>query len=431
MASNYPSLQILTGVGRVLWGDVAKSTTKGFKGAIKKHAEFVIGVGFPKASPATGAMLQQILDHAWNSSQQLAGAKARMQSSPVGSPAKAYAWKIYDGDAPENIQKDGWAGHWVLKCSTTLPIKCWDAKNNQLAPETVKLGYYVSLRLSVVINGNDDHTAGLFINPDHLRLEGYGPIIVPGPSGEQVFGGLGPVQLPQGASLTPVGASNVPMPGGMVPPAAPAYAPPAAPVSLAPRHDGGMTWAPPAPPAPPIPAPPAPLPAQPMIPSAEQVAAQHGVQHHAGWRFNPATRAYEEDRPPAAFAPPPAPPAPIPAPPAPAYAPPAPLPSAADWDAAHGVQHHPGYRFDPVTRQYQPDQQPVYAPPAQYTPPAPVQAGNFVLPAPVQAVPAGAIAAPAPLTSAAGYPATASPSNAPAGYPPTLAPHAGFLTPQG
>lgn len=123
-----------------------------------------------------------------------------------------YSLKIEDGDTNPNIRDKDWArGTFLFKFSSKYAVNCWDARGAQITADAIRKGYYLDVMAVTDFNGNLDHTAGIYLNPRGMRLIGYGPEIMSGPSYDQMFGGRA-VALPSGASATPVGPGT-PMPG--------------------------------------------------------------------------------------------------------------------------------------------------------------------------------------------------------------------------
>lgn len=372
--------------GRIVAGSPTNKQTE-YQGKVKEKPTWFFAVAVPKTDPSINAILQQIMQFAWNAYQGHAGVQQAMQ---IGLAAEKFAWKIDDGDDTENRQKEGRAGHWIFKFSTTLGSPpCFDPNGQPMDPALIKCGHWVQVAANIDINEQTDHTAGIYVNPTGVSFVGYAPEIRSGPSYEQMFGTPGqPRQLPPGVSATPVGAapgvtSAPAAPGGgfgAAPPAggAPGFGAPAAPQPPAPNAPG-FHGTPPAPNAPTGPgfatgapfgvgapgapgqpgpaAPGAALGGAPLLPStaspsevSAQIAAQHGVQHYPGHRYNKQTNAYEPDPLPA----PAAPAAPPPPPPGGQPAAPAHL-SSEQVAAQHGVAHYAGYRYNPLTKNYDRD----------------------------------------------------------------------------
>jgi hypothetical protein len=77
----------------------------------------------------------------------------------------------------------------------------------------------------IQFNGNMEKP-GIYMNPQGVRLLGYGQVITPGPSAAQLFGAA-PATLPAGASAAPV-ATAAPAGYGQAPAQQPQYAAPVA-----------------------------------------------------------------------------------------------------------------------------------------------------------------------------------------------------------
>lgn len=388
----FPQLDFGLPPGRAVSGNFAVPSEKDYYGKDRDKPQFYFAVAVSKQDPRTGQVNQNIMGHAWHSYAGLQGGQGvqqAIQSAPIGARIPPdfrapFAWKIEDGDAPENAQKEGWAGCWVYKFTSTFPIKCCDQNNNQIDPRVVQLGWFVEVSASCVINGIVGDTAGVYLNPSYVRVGvNSAPVIVPGKTAEQAFGAA-PMQLPAGAGgyqppqnqqayappppQSPQGNYPPPAHGAYAPPAAagstqpagaPAYSPQSSPSSYAPPSQGQQAYAPPPQGAPNFQQP------QSYTTDAYNAAAGGGTG-------------------------------------APAYAP-----------ASYAATTSPS------------DQGPVgnYTPPPMSAPPG-APAGAPAVPA--YAPPAGA----APYTPPAGYPATASPSEQPPReLPQGVQPHPAFLNP--
>lgn len=244
---------ILTPVGRLVQGDCFKPFTKDATGrplTIKNGPnvgqptqKFVQAVAFAKTDPNWPALKAQLE----------AVARADFPALfPNGGPCihPRFAMKVIDGDGVDdngtlNSTKEGFAGHWVVRFSSTFAPDCYHAGKYDKAqvitdPNTIKRGYYV--RVSATVKGNGDTAKpGLFLNANMIELAGYGDEITSGPDAAAAFGAA-PAALPPGARPTPAGglppgAMPVPAPGAgggynpahVAMPAAPVQPPPVAP----------------------------------------------------------------------------------------------------------------------------------------------------------------------------------------------------------
>lgn len=394
--------------GRVVQGSLYDLQTKDQQGRPRDKPTIFFAVAVPKTDPGVAEVLSIINTTAWEHYKNIPHIAEQLK---LGLGAVNFAWKVEDGDAVKNNGREGFAGCWVFRFSTSIyPVKTGDSNGNPIDPAMIKRGYYVDVVGNCAANELTDKNAGVYLNPNGVRLLGYGQEIQDGPTVGQMFANR-PAALPAGASALPVAPAN---PGGAPAPIAgtpgappPLGGTPAAPQPPAgPGFAGGVT-----PPPPMMVAPPAPAQTAEQISAA--LAAQLGVQHYPGHRIRPDRSAYDPDP---TTPPPPAPtaaaPAPMglggavagvsplsnPTPPGlagvpgvPAGASPGPsalgtvppgsttaYPSnvppgvqphpgilqppaqpvqtqddiSAGIAAANGVQHHPGWRFDVATRQY-------------------------------------------------------------------------------
>ena len=251
------AVNIITGVGRIVWGHPTEARDKTqknqatgrfepvFKDGVKVQ-QWTFGVAFPRAE------FESLI---WPA---MAAEAATLY--PGGTPPPKFAWKYKDGDKdvdddgkPYSL-REGYAGHIVLTVSTELKcpeiFKFNGTGYDQLPGEAIKCGDYVVLGLALKANVPTDRTQtpGMYVNPTVVEFVGYGTKIVPqgAVNPMDVLGGRAHA-LPPGATAAPqasVGAPGMPQMPAMAPPAGmPAMAPPVAPV-----------MAPPPPPAPVAPA---------------------------------------------------------------------------------------------------------------------------------------------------------------------------------
>jgi len=163
----------------------------------------------------------------------------------MGLAATAFSWKIVDGDEMRanpttGAQEPRWKhgkGCWVVKFSTTLQIasaKYQGGVPTYCDPSEIKRGYYVTVPFSTSANGNMDHTAGVYLNPQTVCLVGFGPEIVGGPSLEQQLGAGPGAYMPAGMTQTPQLPSGAPQAAPAPAQPAPAGMPAPAPAQPAP-----------------------------------------------------------------------------------------------------------------------------------------------------------------------------------------------------
>ena len=217
-------------VGRLISGDPwTKQTTDANNRLIPEDKQpFWFAVAIEKNAPGMNEMLGLMFKAAQAGYGQAPQIMAQIN---MGLAATAFSWKIADGDemranATTGEQELRWKhgqGCWVVKFSTTLPIasaKFMGGVPTYCDPSEIKRGYYVTVPFSTSANGNMDHTAGVYLNPQTVCLVGFGPEIVGGPSLEQQLGAGPGAYMPAGMTQTPQLPSGAPQ-------AAPAPAQPA------------------------------------------------------------------------------------------------------------------------------------------------------------------------------------------------------------
>lgn len=223
------SVEFVTSVGRIVWGNPARSMIKkdqNTKQPImrdgKQVEQWACGIAFPKAE-----FQQYIMPYLQ---------QAASEVFPHGVPAN-FSWKIKDGDGVDSKgrpynEREGYAGHYVLAMSTEAfspPVyKNENGVYRQLSANEIKTGDYVVVKLNVVGNQpkHANYTPGIYVNPMAFDHVGYGKEIVTSSiDPEEAFGGR-TYQLPPGASNTPL-ASNSTAPYNTQPFVPPAYNAPA------------------------------------------------------------------------------------------------------------------------------------------------------------------------------------------------------------
>lgn len=239
--------EFLTPVGRLVQGDPFEAQTKNMQGqplmtmSGQPTQRYFIAVAFAKTDPNFPAFYAKLVEVARASFPQLFNAQGQC-SHP------RFSWKLMDGDGVDdngkpNANKDGFAGCYVVKFSSSFPPRCFHAGHYQpheqiQDPKAIPRGYYV--RVAGTIEGNDNaQKPGLYVNLSMVELAGQGPIISSGPDAGAVFGGA-----PVGA--LPPGAAPLPMHSGAMPGAAPLGLPGVGAVpGLPPTPVGGVSMAPP------------------------------------------------------------------------------------------------------------------------------------------------------------------------------------------
>ena len=232
----------LTPVGRLVQGDPFEAQTKNMQGqplvtmSGQPTQRYFIAVAFRKDDANFGAFYQKLVEVARGSFPNLFNAQGQC-SHP------RFSWKLMDGDGVDengksNATKEGFAGHWVVKFSSSFAPRCFHAGHYQPHEQiqdrnAIQRGYFV--RVAGTIEGNDNaQKPGLYVNLSMVELAGVGPVITSGPDAAAVFGGAAPA-LPQGAQPLPMHAGAAPaMPGMPAAPAMPGNAYPAAPAPAVP-----------------------------------------------------------------------------------------------------------------------------------------------------------------------------------------------------
>lgn len=210
--------EFLTPVGRLVQGDPFEAQTKNMQGqplmtmSGQPTQRYFIGVAFRKDDPAWPALYAKLVDSARSAFPALFDAAGNCTHP-------RFSWKVADGDGIDdngksNANKEGFAGHWILKFSSSFAPRCFHAGHYQpheqiQDPHAIKRGYYV--RVAGSIEGNSNPTKpGLYVNLNMVELAGMGAVIQTGPDAGAVFGGA-PAPLPVGAAPLPMHAGSAPV----------------------------------------------------------------------------------------------------------------------------------------------------------------------------------------------------------------------------
>ncbi len=208
----------LTPVGRLVQGDPFEAQTKNMQGqplmtmSGQATQRYFIAVAFRKDDPGFAALYQKLVETAKGSFPTLFDAAGNCVNP-------RFSWKLMDGDGVDdngksNKNKEGFAGHYVLKFSSSFAPKCFHAGHYQpheqiQDPKAIPRGYFVRVAGSIEGN-NNPQKPGLYVNLGMVELAGVGPLITSGPDASSVFGGNAPA-LPVGAQPLPMHAVSVPV----------------------------------------------------------------------------------------------------------------------------------------------------------------------------------------------------------------------------
>lgn len=233
MAQEYKT--VITPIGRWIWGDPFTRALKDYDGNDYEDGKgpYQMGFAIEKANPEMQGLFEVLYGQATggyaNNQQILQRIQAEFQQSFAFGNFK---FKVKDGDKPnaKGTVNENAKGCWVLTLSTTfqMPKACHlgmgiknamgqpIADNQEIPNELIKRGYYVDVSVSVKINEKTDNQAGIYINPNVIRLRGVGPEISGGMSTEEAFGSAPATNayVPAGMSTTLPGTVAT---GGVMP----------------------------------------------------------------------------------------------------------------------------------------------------------------------------------------------------------------------
>lgn len=218
----------LTPVGRIVQGNplVGNHETEDDRKTLKYNQDgspklsYYVGLAISKQDPAAQQLIAQI------------DAEARAAWPNLFDPATGqcrdnkFSIKYFDGDGFDHngkafAEREGMAGHWVLRLSSQYPLRSYmgiDGSNNEITdPEIIYRGCYVVARVEVKTNGaTGNNTRGLYVNCQGIQMVGHGERIHGGANPDELFGGKAAAipqggYVPAGMSATPL-ASSTPMP---------------------------------------------------------------------------------------------------------------------------------------------------------------------------------------------------------------------------
>jgi hypothetical protein len=225
-----------TPVGRIIEGSVHTASDIGYEKKKMDKARYFIGLAVSKHEPEMNGILQALWGVACAFYHQNPYVMSNIQRG--FEPDTNFSWKVVNGDSPKYHDKPLYKGNWIFKFSTQFLLTCVSPQNTPIDPKSIERGYWARIGFTVKPNGKLDGTAGLFLNPQIVRLERTDEIIRNAPA-------IDPTQL-FGAPVAgaPGGYPGMPAVSGGAPsyaPPTPAYAPP---VASPPATPGYGTYAP-------------------------------------------------------------------------------------------------------------------------------------------------------------------------------------------
>jgi hypothetical protein len=215
-----------TSVGRFVGGSLTekRETDMDDRPIPADKQQYEIGIAFRKDDPKLPQVFNAIAGHAWQEFARDPAAQQKIGQAAQYFPAHpqvldGFSWKISDGDKPNRKGQvsEHTRGHYVFYFKSSFPIRCANQQNAEIPADQIKRGYFVDVSFTCAGNGETGDRAGVYLNPQFVRLIAYGEEIRGGVSAAEAFANAPvPTQLPPGASAMPV-AGN--------PPAMPAAAP--------------------------------------------------------------------------------------------------------------------------------------------------------------------------------------------------------------
>lgn len=230
----------LTPVGRLVQGHPMEAQTKDQSGrplltqSGQPTQRYFIAVAFRKGDPAFESLRALITQAAREGFPHLFDAAGNCTHP-------RFSFKIADGDGVDdngkpNANKEGFAGHWVLKLSSSFAPKCYHAGHYQpheviQDANQIQRGYNVRVSGTVEPNGQPNKP-GVYVNLGMVEMHSVGPVIVGGPDAAAVFGGAATPAAPVAqyalpatpavsTAVAPPAVPVVPQPAILTPPTVP------------------------------------------------------------------------------------------------------------------------------------------------------------------------------------------------------------------
>lgn len=244
-------VDFLTPVGRLVMGDAFKPQTTDMQGnpltiksgpnAGKPTQTYILHVAVAKNDPEVAAFYQKLMGAARAAWPQYFDAAGNCTHPGFSS-------KFVDGDGPDGngqsqAHKEGYAGHYIIKTSSTYPPRVFYkdhyAPHEEVKdPNLLKRGYFVRVGGQIDSNGFPTKP-GMKVYAGQVAIWAQGPEITSGPDAAAVFGQAGAGMALPGMQALPTLA--LPAAGQLAMPGAPA-----GPLAM-PGLPGAMTTAQPAP----------------------------------------------------------------------------------------------------------------------------------------------------------------------------------------
>lgn len=221
-------------VGRLVQGSILEANTKNKAGKqlTNRNGEPTQSFFFALAFRKTQAQWWFEPDPMWMAIYNAGRTGYPTFFSADGACLKAnFAFKVMDGDGvdddgkPNNL-KPGFAGHWIVKFSSTYASKLLAPGGVYITdPKVPKRGWFYRVLYSVAPNIGSDKP-GVYINHNGVELMGGGEEIVGGPDVAQAAAQAPVAALPAGAYALPAGFGGDGTAPSMRPPATGNMAPP-------------------------------------------------------------------------------------------------------------------------------------------------------------------------------------------------------------
>ena len=193
--------EFVTPLARIVEGSCFVRNDKGYQGkALGNHADGTpklvsyLAVALNKQDPEVKPFMQKMVQFTREAFPQLPA-----NYNPFNP---GFSSKMFDGDHPDLVNKPGFAGHYILKCSTYFETTVIAACTTRIItnPDEVKCGYYVQVKGEYQTNGLplNDSNVGMKCYQNKVLFRYAGDVIVTSDNSIDAFKGTGTF-MPPGA----------------------------------------------------------------------------------------------------------------------------------------------------------------------------------------------------------------------------------------
>jgi hypothetical protein len=156
-------MELLSPIGRIVQGHPLVARTKNMQGVPLTFKDgsprntFFFAIAIKKTNKKFADMLAAVYSEAESGFPQLKG--------KLKFPSEKFSWKMRDGDDEEYVDREGFAGCWIVSFSNSFVSEVVDLETRSpiLSESGIKCGDYVQVYFRVKPNGNREKP-GVYMN---------------------------------------------------------------------------------------------------------------------------------------------------------------------------------------------------------------------------------------------------------------------------